>query len=66
MTLRVTVDYGKCCGYGICAEVCPEVFGIGPAGLAVVKDADVGEEIEEKTREAAECCPELAINLAPS
>jgi ferredoxin len=61
---RVEIDGGKCCGYALCAEACPEVYGIDESGFAVAKMAEVPGDLLERTRKGAEACPEGAITLS--
>lgn len=61
--LKVRVDRASCCGYGICAVVCPEIYKLDEAGMAYVESEDVPTGLEEKAREGAESCPQLAIHV---
>jgi ferredoxin len=61
---RVDIDRGKCCGYALCAETCPEVYGLDQSGFAVAKMDDVRADLLERAREGAEACPEGAITLS--
>ncbi|MBA4084262.1 ferredoxin [Janibacter terrae] len=66
MTTKVTLDMEKCCGYGICAEICPSVFKLDDQGFVYV-DSDVVPEGEvDAAQEAADACPELVIDLHTS
>ena len=58
--MKVYVDPDLCIGCGMCTELAPEVFRMGDGGQAeaVAQPAPDGEE---KTRNAAESCPVLAI-----
>jgi ferredoxin len=60
VALRAVVDRNRCCGYGICAEVCPEVYKIDDQGFAYV-DGDVPPELEDAAREGCDACPDEAI-----
>lgn len=64
-TLRIVIDRGSCCGYGVCAEICPELYKLDDAGLIVVDEEMVPAGLEEKAREGAESCPQAAIHLEP-
>lgn len=64
-TLRVVADRGSCCGYGVCAEICPEVYKLDEAGLIVLDSDLVPPGLEEKAREGAESCPQAALRLEP-
>jgi ferredoxin len=59
--LRVEVLKGKCCGYTLCNEVCPEVYRIDDQGFVHVPDPDVPAGLEDRAREGAEICPEGAL-----
>jgi len=63
--LKVVVNRDKCVGYGICAEICPEVFKLDENGFAYV-DGDAPIELEEAVREACDNCPEEAITAEKS
>jgi ferredoxin len=59
--MYVRVDLSKCCGYTLCAEVCPDVYKLDENGFAYVNEALVPEGLEESARAGAEICPESAI-----
>lgn len=63
--LSVTVNRSKCCGYGICVDLCPSVFRLDDQGFAVV-DGPVSVGLEEEVREAAYECPAEAIAVEPA
>lgn len=63
---RVTIQKAACCGYGLCAETCPEVFKLDANGLPSVADPLVPVGLEEKAREAAAGCPLSAITIEPA
>jgi ferredoxin len=66
MTMHVAVDREKCCGYGICAEICSSVYKLDDQGF-VYLDSDVVPDGEEQAaEEGAEACPELAITVSRS
>jgi len=54
------VDSDLCIACGICAQVCPEVFDVGPDGKSVVKpDADPNASC---IQDAIDQCPVGAIS----
>jgi len=61
--LKVEIDRNACCGYGVCAEICPEVYGLDDNGIVVLKTETVPEGLEEEAREGAAACPQLAIKI---
>jgi ferredoxin len=66
--LLVKVDRSRCCGYGLCAQMCPEVYKLDESGLAYVESEVVPIGLEEAAREGASACPAeaLTIEVAPS
>jgi ferredoxin len=59
--LRVVANRSACCGYGVCAEICPEIFGVDDNGIVVLKVATVPQGLEDKAREGAQACPQSAL-----
>ncbi|MCU1692808.1 MAG: ferredoxin [Frankiales bacterium] len=66
MTLHVKVQREKCCGYGICAEICPQVYKLDEQGFVYIDSDLVPEGVEEAAIEGAEACPELALEIVRS
>jgi ferredoxin len=64
--LKVVIDKPACCGYGICAEICPEVFKLDGNGIVFEEDEIVPEGLEEKAREGAAACPQSALAVEPA
>jgi ferredoxin len=62
-TTRVEIDRVRCCGYALCAEVCPEVYRLDGSGVAVANLDEIPDNLLERAQEAAESCPEEAIRL---
>ena len=62
--LRINVDGRKCQGHNRCMALCPEVFEADEYGYSVVKQPEVGPELEKKVRLAEQNCPERAITVA--
>ena len=60
---EVVVDRSRCCGYGLCAAICPSVYKLDADGLVYVDSKAVPPELEEDAREGAEACPAEAIWL---
>lgn len=62
--MRLSVDYDRCEGHGLCAEQAPEVFELDDEGeLTVLIDevADVPEGLVASTRRAITSCPVAAL-----
>ncbi|MDE1164394.1 MAG: ferredoxin [Pseudomonas sp.] len=58
-------DRSRCCGYGLCAAICPSVYKLDADGLVYFDDPRVPPELEEEAREGAAACPAEAIWLEP-
>ncbi|WP_460307454.1 ferredoxin [Actinocorallia aurea] len=57
-------DRQKCAGHGICALEAPAVFDVeDETGLAVLLEADPGDDGADAVRRAARGCPERAITV---
>ncbi|GFE75753.1 ferredoxin [Novosphingobium aerophilum] len=59
--LKVVIDKAACCGYGVCAEICPAVYKLDANGIVYVDDEIVPDGLEELAREGAEACPQAAL-----
>jgi ferredoxin len=66
MPMYVKVIDSKCCGYTVCADVCPEVYKLDDQGFAYVDDELVPAGLEEKAAAGAKACPEAAIVVSDS
>lgn len=62
-TLRVIVERSRCCGYGLCAQLCPDVYKLDENGLVFVESDLIPAELEEEAREGAAACPAEALIL---
>ena len=62
-TLRVIVDRSRCCGYGLCAQVCPQVYKLDADGLVFLESDQVPDGLEDEAREGAAACPAEAIAI---
>lgn len=71
--MRVSIDKQRCAGTGLCAEICPDVFGVSSDYTVFLKkegmEVQDGEavvaptESSDSVREAAESCPTDTIML---
>lgn len=59
--MKAKVDGDMCTACEDCVQSVPEVFEMGPDGVAVVKVTVVPADKEDATREMAENCPASAI-----
>jgi len=63
VTLRAFADRERCCGYGICMQLCPEVFKADESGLVYLVTEIVPAGFEEQASEAAASCPAEALRV---
>ena len=61
--MKVIVDYGLCHSNANCLDECPEVFALGDQDLPIVLNEHPPEELREKVKFAAQCCPRSAITI---
>lgn len=62
-TLRAVANRNACCGYGVCAEICPQVFALDDNGIVTLISEIVPPGFEEHAREAAAACPQSALEV---
>ena len=58
---RVVADRSRCCGYGLCAALCPQVYKIDDEGLVYLDSEFVPEGLENEAKEGAAACPAEAL-----
>jgi ferredoxin len=61
--LRVIADRNACCGYGVCVEMCPEVYQMDEGGKVVLVSDYVPKGAEIKARNGASACPQNALKI---
>jgi ferredoxin len=61
--LKVVINKPACCGYGVCAEICPEVYRLDENGTVYVETDIVPEGLEASAQEGADACPQSALKL---
>jgi ferredoxin len=61
--LKVEINKPACCGYGVCADICPDVFKLDENGIVYVDDEIVPAGLEDLAREGADACPQSALKL---
>ena len=59
----IEVDQAKCCGYGMCAELSPDVFSLDVNGFVVAKRTEIPEQLMPATEDAVYSCPEGVLKL---
>ena len=61
---QLVVDRIACDGYGMCAELLPELIGLDDWGYPIVAAGGVPDELLDHARRAVAVCPVLALKLA--
>jgi ferredoxin len=64
VTMTVKIEREKCCGYGICAEICPSVYKLDDQGFVYLDSDVVPAGDEAAAEEGADACPEMAIAVS--
>ncbi|HVX44509.1 MAG TPA: ferredoxin [Mycobacteriales bacterium] len=62
---RFRIDMAACDGYGMCAELVPELIRLDDWGYPLLSDAGVPPELVGYARRAVHYCPRLALSLVP-
>jgi len=62
--LRLEIDRIRCDGYGMCAELLPELIELDDWGYPIIRPGVVPSELEGLARRAVAVCPVLALRLA--
>jgi ferredoxin len=60
---RVEVDFTKCTGRGLCAELLPERITLDDWGYPIVAGEPMRGEVARHARRAVSACPTLALTL---
>ncbi len=57
---QIVIDQSLCSGFGVCAELAPDVIELGPDGIATLR---VGTSADPQVLEAEASCPMGAITV---
>lgn len=60
---RLRVDWTRCDGHGLCAELLPEAIGVDDWGYPILRDRDLPPSLLPAARRAVASCPLHAITL---
>jgi len=63
MTARLNIDPVACAGYGLCADLLPELIETDEWGFPVLRADTVGPGLLPHARRAVRACPTLALRL---
>jgi NADH:ubiquinone oxidoreductase subunit F (NADH-binding)/ferredoxin len=62
---RLTVDWTRCKGHGLCSRLVPELVQLDEHGYPEVLAATVPFWLARDARQAVQMCPAMALTLAP-
>jgi ferredoxin len=62
-SLALAVDRIRCDGYGMCAEMLPELIDLDDWGYPILATGPVSPKLLSLARQAVETCPVLALRL---
>ncbi|GGK02396.1 oxidoreductase [Pilimelia anulata] len=62
--LRLSVDWSRCDGHGLCAYVAPELIRLDGNGFPALPDLPVPPWLEGDAKQSVKVCPELALKLS--
>jgi ferredoxin len=60
---KLEIDRIRCDGFGMCAELLPELIELDDWGYPIVAVGDLPDDLLRHARMAVEACPVLAIRL---
>lgn len=63
MSIRLRVDPTACTGYGVCAELLPELIDLDEWGYPVISREPIPRPLLPLARRAVTDCPALALLL---
>jgi ferredoxin len=63
MSRKLSVDWTRCDGHGLCGALLPERIALDEWGFPIVGQPIVGDADEPDVRHAAAACPALALHL---
>ncbi len=66
MKERLVVNWTKCVGHGLCAELVPELIRLDDWGYPIVEPGPIPPALQEHARRAIAACPTLALLTQPT
>lgn len=61
--LAFAVDRIRCDGYGLCAEMLPELISLDDWGYPILRRGAIHDDLEVLARRTVEACPVLALRI---
>jgi ferredoxin len=63
---RFVVDWARCTGHLVCAELVPELIDTDDWGYPIIAAGPIPGPLHRYARRAKAACPALALRLAPA
>ena len=63
--VEIAIDRIRCDGFGMCAELLPELIELDDWGYPIVASGAIPGQLLEHARRAVSVCPVLALRLRP-
>lgn len=63
MPYRITVDRNRCEANAVCERIAPEVFQLGSEDELKLLRGEIGDDLVERVRLAADRCPKAALRV---
>ncbi|MGB8211418.1 MAG: ferredoxin [Mycobacterium sp.] len=61
--MKVSVDFAKCTGLGICESMAPDIFEVDDDGKLLLLRADITDDELQSVEEAVTGCPTQALRI---
>ena len=61
ISVKVIVKHSACCRYGICADICPDIYKLDENGIVYLDSEVVPPELVELAKQGAAPCPQSAL-----
>jgi ferredoxin len=63
LPLTLAIDWIRCDGFGMCAELLPELVELDDWGYPIIRAGAVPDDLLDHARRAVDACPVLALRL---
>jgi ferredoxin len=61
--MRLTVDWIKCDGFGLCGDLVPDLIGLDDWRYPIIDPESIDRERISDVQRAVDCCPMKALTL---
>lgn len=64
--MKITIDWTRCDGHGLCRALLPARIDVDEWGFPLIADTGVPSDLETDARRTVAACPALALRLEPA